>query len=302
MDTRESFVEREYREEGYFSFTSKRQIQDTADVAYIFKQLENYAIENSFGVLIKDKRLQAVLHLGMGDINRTVIDDAALIYSAHKYDSDEVYFVHNHPSGNLKCSTMDIDALIRLKEALGEERMKGGIIINTTSGKALYYNYSRRKYELDISQARDEPVISTLSFSKQVFRPDYKPSNIIRSELDVASFLSSHRCGSREKINFLVMGHNMCIHANIFTHFTSSTPEDAIAQKIVYDTIRHSGNNAIIYGDFPDLRNSKIISKVKEYSADTVHIQDILQFDGLYTQSQGEKKNIKVRKSLHHSL
>ena len=54
MDTRESFVEREYREEGCFSFTSKRQIQDTADVAYIFKQLENYAIENSFGVLIKD--------------------------------------------------------------------------------------------------------------------------------------------------------------------------------------------------------------------------------------------------------
>ena len=127
-------VERRYVENGMFDFTGKDKVESDDDVAYIFRQLENAAVENSFMVLVKDGK-PTVIHLAMGAYSSTMapFEQAFVAYS--KLNPDEVYFVHNHPSGELKASRQDQETLDRIKKAFGNDVVNPGIIIDTTSGK-----------------------------------------------------------------------------------------------------------------------------------------------------------------------
>jgi hypothetical protein len=70
-------VERKFTESKEFSFTRGEKIESAADVAYIFKSLEDEAIENSF-VAVTNGDNVTVLHLGMGAQTQTVVDTTAI--------------------------------------------------------------------------------------------------------------------------------------------------------------------------------------------------------------------------------
>jgi N12 class adenine-specific DNA methylase len=245
-----SLVERQFTENKSFSFTSGARIKSADDVAFIFSALEDAAKEHSFVVYVKNGK-PTVIELGMGTFSATMVDvpTASLAYSRIK--PDQVYFVHNHPSGQLKCSTQDIQVL-RAVESMCDVPVLG-VIINLKTGRYGTFDTSNNT---DVGVKRTpakEHQLKVYTLDKQIFAPDYDPMSqpLVKGSYDVASFLNSQRMGDRAKVSFLILTRANRIVGNIHTPFTeiSSNPRE-VARYISERVIQLGGESAILYGDF----------------------------------------------------
>lgn len=300
-------VERRYIENGMFDFTGKERIESEADVAYIFRQLENSAVENSFLVLLKDG-IPTVIHLGMGDYTSTVapIEQAFVAYS--KMNPDEVYFVHNHPSGNIKASTQDQRMMDHLRKLFGREVVKPGIIINTTSGKFGVFD-SDINIEEDM-QAEQQAVvpIRVYNFGKQVFASDWNPREAfkIRNSDDVASFISSHRLGEHDKMSLLVLGNDNSVVTNLFLPFTkigdlANNDKLMEACDLIAGYVHQCGGiRCVVYGNYgyshsEEKTLNRMAFRLKEMKApllDAIHITHSAREEGIVYEPNSEDMNI----------
>lgn len=91
-------------------------------VAEMFRNLEEYGVENTFAVYIPngtDGESKAILqYLSSGERSFSLINSDAIIQGAIRCDAKDVYFVHNHPSGNIAPSPQDIQIYSRLSGGL----------------------------------------------------------------------------------------------------------------------------------------------------------------------------------------
>jgi hypothetical protein len=198
-----AMVERQYSRVGMFDFTTRNnKITSAADVAFIFRHLENQAVEHAFAVYIDKEKHHSVQWLSMGGINSTVIDPRIMVDPARRLEAKEIYLVHNHPSGSLIPSRPDMSILEKLKKGFEPMGISvGGIIINLNSGTYLIFD------ELGtITEGRgftshgfeNEEKLGVFCFNKQAFLRS--PTNTkIRSPSDVARFLSQQRFSSGAK-------------------------------------------------------------------------------------------------------
>lgn len=253
-------VERVYEETKQFDFTGKEKVESAEDVAYIFRQLENAAVENSFLVLVKDGR-PTVIHLGVGSYIGVMApyEQALVAYSELK--PDQVYFVHNHPSGTLKASRQDQDMLNRMKRAFGEDVVQQGIIIDTTSGnygefESIETADETYSVEEEMPQSQgDEVPIKVYQFSRQVFAPDWNPESAFKivSSQSVAEFVSSHRLGEHKKMSFLVVSNNGNVVANVFLPWTklSDVKSGRDAGDLLAGYVHQCGGvRGVLYGNY----------------------------------------------------
>jgi hypothetical protein len=285
-----AYVERQFTQSGEFSFTGANKIKGADDVAYIFRELENKAIENVFVVMVKDGK-PTVLHIGMGGVASAPADLSPLQAAAHKMGGvDQIYMVHNHPSGNITNSTEDWKLLSRIYEMFEPSVVQPGIIIDTTSGKyGLFYVTGDRDERVRPTKGEDNPL-EVLRFDKQVFSPEYdlKGRTRVTSSQDVAELVSAQRLGQCGKINFLVMDHQLRITANIHTTFSNMDDVEALAREIATAVPLYSGSTAAVYGDFPysiELAH-KLQGATKRYSGGSLRLMDIVKVDGNYSTSK----------------
>ena len=282
-----SHVERIFTESKYFDFTSKEKIESANDVAYIFSQLEDESVENAFAVLVKDGN-PYVIHIGMGGFDYSMFNMAAVVAADKLIDADQVYMVHNHPSGALRASDADLQGYKKFRQAFGA-KLQDGVIINLTSGKFAVFNESESAVDYKESPDSEVPV-KVYAFNKQVFDVDYNPLDLaqISSSVDVASFVSSHRLGDRAKLSSLILNRQNRVVGNVFLPFSSldlDQPEiNYIAGMIADYVIKMGGTSSIVYGSGVDVSNSKVIKgisdKVKELSGQTVNILDWIYVKG----------------------
>lgn len=285
-----SLVKRVFEQSNAFDFTSGvNKIETPSDVAYIFKKLEDKAIENSFAVLVKNGD-PTVLHLGMGTAKTTLVDTVSLISAAEKLKPDQIYFVHNHPSGNLTASPEDMLLYAGIKKILGEKLMSG-IIINLCSGKFGMFDDSGNIDEFEHKiRAKKEIPLKLYSFSKQVFDRDYNPEKNfkIKNSSDVAQFICSHRLGERKKMSFLVLQSSHHIVGNILTPYTEITHSNIgkIAKDMVLKAGMLGGIGVIPYGTFSGVDLcSNLMQSIKEKSLGNIHMLDAIYIDreiGMY--------------------
>lgn len=245
-------VERRYEENKQFSFMGKERIESMDDVAYIFKQLENAAVENSFIALVKDGK-PTIIHTGMGSYAATSVDvrQAMVAYEAIK--PEKVYFIHNHPSGTLKASTDDRNTLQAMRAIFGNDVVQDGIIIDTTSGK--YGVFGWDVSERDMQEGGDEVPLKVYEFSKQVFSEDWKPQTAykITDSKDIAKFISSQKYGKHPKMNFIVVNNQLQVVSNLFLPWTKLSDikdMDAACRKLSGDINQAGGVKGIIYGNY----------------------------------------------------
>lgn len=215
-------VERRYEENKMFSFTGKERIESMDDVAYIFKQLEDAAVENVFMAMVKDGK-PTVIHIGMGSYAQSVADyrQAFAAFAAQK--PDKVWMVHNHPSGKLKASSQDRQLLQLGIDTFGETVMQDGIIIDTVSGNYGVFTAGLYEDERQMPSGEDGEVpIKTYSFSRQVFAPGWNPREAfqITDSRKVAEFVSSHRLGEHKKMSLIVMNNQNQVVGNFFLPWT----------------------------------------------------------------------------------
>ena len=241
-------VQRVFEETKAFQFCAPSRITSPRDVAYIFKQLETSSIENAFAVLVKDHK-PTVLHLAMGTFDSVMASAAPIIAADQHLQADEIYFVHNHPSGRLKASENDKKVYTMMCGVFGD-RVQPGIIINTRSGN--FGVFTDKMLEQEALIAGNEPMynIPTYSFTKQVFNKNYREAGFVHSSADVAAFLSGQRLGDREKLSYIILSPSCEIQANVHTHYSRLTASDyfPLAKRIADDLITYGGNTVVTYG------------------------------------------------------
>lgn len=245
-----SLIERVFRESGSFNFTSGEKIESADDVAFIFSALEDAAKEHSFVVLVKDGK-PTVVELGMGTFTATMVDIPTASLAYNRIQPDQVYFVHNHPSGNLMCSPQDVQMLRKIADI--SKVPVYGVIINLKTGK---YGTFDTDNTSGVGQKRvpeNESPLTVHTLDKQIFVPNYDPMEqpLVRGSEDVAKFLNSQRMGDRAKMSFIILSRAGRIVGNIHTPFTKlPTKSDEIARYISERVIQFGGESAILYGDF----------------------------------------------------
>ena len=245
-----SLIERVFRESGSFNFTSGEKIESADDVAFIFSALEDAAKEHSFVVLVKDGK-PTVVELGMGTFTATMVDIPTASLAYNRIQPDQVYFVHNHPGGNLMCSPQDVQMLRKIADI--SKVPVHGVIINLKTGK---YGTFDTDNTSGVGQKRvpeNESPLAVHTLDKQIFAPNYDPMEqpLVRGSEDVAKFLNSQRMGDRAKMSFIILSRAGRIVGNIHTPFTKlPTKSDEIARYISERVIQFGGESAILYGDF----------------------------------------------------
>ncbi|MEG1793170.1 MAG: JAB domain-containing protein [Bacilli bacterium] len=272
-------MERIYRESNAFDFMAGAKIESHKDAAFIFRQLQNNSCEHAFCCLVKDKQ-PTIIYLSFGDFYTTMINHSAISDAVYKMQPEALYLVHNHPSGQLFCSKRDREELSKLKKKFGD-LVKEGIIINLTSGKYCVFNDTDVLQE-EFIEPKITNCIKLFTFDKQVFDKDFNPETdyIVRSSMDVAKFISSHKLGERNKTGVLVVGRNGSLKANIFTQYTQLKQGDIVnvSKSIVQYINTFAGTSAMIYStsQIKDTIVRQIAKKVEVLSSNQYSVLDII--------------------------
>ncbi len=234
-------------------------ISGPGQVAEMFQHLESFGVENTFAVFIpkgEDGESKAIVqYLSSGERSFSLINSDAIIQGAIRCDAKDVYFVHNHPSGNIAPSPQDIQIYSRLSEGLSYHgiNLKEGVIINTNTGKYGIFT-STSKEELNKTASEKLQSYSILEFSKTVFSKDYKPDEDykMQSSRHVAEYLSRLRFGESGKIGYLLVNKKLNVIGNFFLQASdiNLSNKDKIVQEIADNAIRYSGSGVVLYGRF----------------------------------------------------
>lgn len=276
-------VERRYTESGSFGFTGSEKIESPDDVAYIFRNLEDSAIENTFFALVKDGKA-TIIHTGLGSATESMADYIAPKLAIDNIDPDVIYFLHNHPSGNLKPSTVDRKLYTALKDMYGD-KLQDGIIIDQKSGKYATFNLWDSSERIRPTSAASEVPYKTYSFSKNVFAPDYsfEEGNIVYPN-DIAAFVSSHRLGDRGKLGVLICSNNNHINGNIFLDVNEINGDNyvKIAKDIVSACAAMSGRYAYVHGSGNiTYRTADMLNMaIRKLSGRQFRLMDVVTMDG----------------------
>ena len=287
-----SVVERVFTESGSFNFTSGERIESADDVAFIFSALEDAAKEHSFVAFVKDGK-PTVVELGMGTFVNTMVDVPTASLAYNRIRPDQVYFVHNHPSGNLKCSMQDVQMLQKIEDMC--DVPVSGVIINLKTGKYGTFDTFGGTGTGSKRIPDTESRLAVHTLDRQIFAQDYDPmaQPPVRSSEDVAKFLNSHRMGDRAKVSFLILSRAGRIVGNIHTPFTeiSSNPRE-VARYISERVVQFGGDAAILYGDFPvsggDGREYRMLKEqLSQVGGNT--LLDVVRVEGNHTVSANDE-------------
>jgi len=289
-----ALVERQFIENKNLDFTAGTKIESHNDVAWLFRNLENEAVEHSFVAYIAEDGSYTVQHLGTGGITSTVIDGRLIVGNAVKYGAKSIAFIHNHPSGQLKASNADMQVYSNLRGALdgtGIDIMDG-VIINLKSGKYGTFNEDSDVVNNITEQNQEQHKVKVLSFSKQIFAENYNPDKVTSSQ-DVAKLLSTKKFGVSDKTEILILNNANEVVGKFIL------PEQNQYAKINELLTQYGGANVIIYGNKIDVSSiNEINAKLKKIGSSVLDAIEVksdnyksLKDEGLL----GERHNIQFQ-------
>lgn len=227
--------------------TGSAKIKSSADVAFLFKNLERASTENVFAVLIKPNGSYTVLWVSHGATNASVVDTKLIVTAAVEHGADRVVLVHNHPSGNLTASRGDINMQDQLSTALKYHNITAlpGVIINLDSGK--YSEFSNDRYfEILEKKEQNGRLINAkiYSFDRLLLYTPSSERTKIRNSKDVAIYLSKMKRGTTPKMGALVLNQSNEITRAIFFDETASMSD--ISKQLLYEVGKY-GESVILH-------------------------------------------------------
>ena len=273
-----ALIERRFAENKSLQLFGNEKIGSLNDVAWLFKSLENEAVEHAFLVYdFKDKGY-FVQHISTGTFDAAFVDNRLLIGNVLEVNPSSITLVHNHPSGTLKVSKADINCIEKLKKALEDSGIKvnNGIIINLRSGKYVVFDENSSE-NIDMkSNANAFQEIQPYSFSKQVLVENYQPFKITNSA-DIAKFITSQKFGVSDKTEMLVINNQLNIVGKFIMPPTNQV--DFIIGKVA----KFGGSKCILYG------NNITPAEINKYN-EKLHHSGIEILDALLFKSENGRK------------
>ena len=239
-----ALVERRFIRYKQLNFTAGTKIKSLDDVAWLFRNLEDEAVEHSFVTYIMPDDSYVVQHLGTGGITGAIIDNRLVVGNAIKMGAKSITFVHNHPSGKLEASKQDMNVYSALKKGLEGTGIdvQDGVIINLKSGKFVTFDSNSDIVRNITEQNQEQHKVKVLSFSKQVFAENYNPEQIKNSS-DVAKLLSTKKFGVSDKTEMLILNNSHEVVGKFVL------PESNQYSKIVELLTQYGGVSTILYGN-----------------------------------------------------
>lgn len=273
-----ALVERRFAENKSLQLFGNEKIGSIDDVAWLFKTLEDEAVEHAFLVYDFQDKGYFVQHISTGTFDAAFVDNRLLIGNVLEAKPAAVTLVHNHPSGNLKVSRADIDCISKLKKALQDSDVKvtEGIIINLRSGKYVLFDETASSHIYMKSNGKSQKEIQPYSFSKQVLVENYQPY-VITGSADIAKFISSQKFGVSDKTEMLVLNNQLNIVAKFI--MPPANQIDFIIGKVA----RFGGSKCILYG------NNISPAEINKYN-EKLHFSGIEILDALLFKSENGRK------------
>lgn len=271
-------VERQYAEFKQLDFEAGTKINNANDVAWLFRNLEDEAVEHLFALYKFKDNSYFVQHLSSGGVTSAIMDSRVMLSTALKLQPDSITLVHNHPSGRLTASREDKLALTRLKNFFENTDIKieDGVIINLRSGNYLVFNEHIQEVKKKANQNQEQKNVKAYSFSKQVFYNNFQPVQIT-SPHDVAKFITSQKFGTSDKTELLVLDNKNEIVGKFIL------PQTNPIEKTAEYVSQYGGTAAIIYG------NNITAQMFNEYK-DRLAVVNITVLDGIQVKSENGYK------------
>ena len=211
----------------------------------------------------------------MGTFNATQVNTGALRAAVDEFGADSVYFIHNHPSGNLKPSNQDRGMHSQLKGMFEGMKIEfGSIIIDTTSGRYTQFDTISNE-EREMPKIVDGVVeFPVRSFSRQIFNETKLPAKQIKSPTDIAETISTLRLGKRNKIGFLLLNRANQVVGNIFSGFSSYSNAKKMAEVAVKYALHYGAESVVTYGNVALDGISAVAAEIKRISGNSVRLLD----------------------------
>ncbi|PTT38085.1 hypothetical protein DBR28_09030, partial [Chryseobacterium sp. HMWF028] len=240
-----ALIERRFSENTSLQFFGTEKLESLNDIAWLFKSLEDEAVEHAFLVYDFEDNGYFIQHISTGSFNAALIDNRQIIGNVIEANPKSVTLVHNHPSGNLHASKADIIVLERIKKALQNTDVKvnDGIIINLRSGNYLVFNeklYEEKKQRFEDSKKLEG--IQAYSFSKQVLVQNFQPIQV-NSPQAVAAYITSQKFGVSDKNEMLVLNTQLSIVGKFI--LPANNQENFIIEKVS----KFGGTSCVLYGN-----------------------------------------------------
>lgn len=270
-----ALVERQFTENKSLSFTSGTNITSAYDIAWLFRALEDEAVEHTFALYRFKDNSYLVQHLSSGGITAAIVDFRLLAGNVFKLNPKSISLIHNHPSGKLVSSKEDRLMLNRLNKIFSDSGIKveNGIILNLRSGKYLTFTAESNTdlvHGLKDQKQYQFPV-NVYSFSKQVFAENYQPQLITGPE-DVAAYLSTQKFGLSDKTEAIILN-----NANeIMGKFV--LPQNRQLEKLTELLTIHAGTATILYGN-------NVTNKMFESYRDQLALSGFMTLDAIRIKS-----------------
>ena len=267
-----ALIKRRFAENKSLQLFGNEKITSVDDVAWLFKSLENEAVEHAFLVYdFKDKGY-FVQHISTGTFDAAFVDNRLMIGNVLEVNPSSITLVHNHPSGNLKVSKADIDCIRKLRAALDDSDIivNDGVIINLRSGKYVVFNEIFEDRMEMKSNANAFQEIQPYSFSKQVLVENYQPEKIT-SSADIAKFITSQKFGISDKTEMLIINNQL----NIVGKFIM--PPDNQLDFIIGKVAKFGGSKCILYGN--NITPEQVNTYNKKLHFSGIEILDAIRFN-----------------------
>lgn len=240
-----ALIERRFSENNSLQFFGTEKIQNHNDIAWLFKSLEDEAVEHAFLVYDFVDKGYFVQHISTGSYNAAIIDNKSIIGNIIEANPASVTLVHNHPSGNLVASPADAHILEKLKNALKSTDVKvnDGIIINLRSGNYLVFNeqnLSDLKHRED--SFKTSIKVQSYSFSKQILVENFQPIQV-KSPEEVAAYITSQKFGISDKTEMLILNSQLSIVGKFIL------PVNNQENSIIENVSKFGGSSCVLYGN-----------------------------------------------------
>ena len=273
-----ALIERRFAENNSLQLFGNEKIESIDDVAWLFKALENEAVEHAFLVYdFKDKGY-FVQHISTGTFDAAFVDNRLLIGNVLEAKPTSITLVHNHPSGTLKVSKADMDCISKLRAALDKSDIivEDGIIINLRSGKYVVFNEIFEDEKTRKSNANTFHEIQPYSFSKQILVENYQPEKIT-SSADIAKFITSQKFGISDKTEMLIINNQLSIVGKFLM------PPKNQVDFIIGKVAKFGGAKCILYG------NNITPAEINKYN-ETLYYSGVEIIDALLFKSENGRK------------
>ena len=198
-------------------FNGTAKVENSADIAYLFRHLRKASSENAFAVVYTEEGdyLTAWLGTGETDVKINMSDIVKFVENAKaklNRSNVKLALVHNHPSGKLKPSTYDIDAYNKLfnmydtdrnENALPGVDVKPFVIINLDSGKFSIFKTSEdtgKLSQLDelnelLTSTQEEKEFNVYEIDKDILYSKYAGARKMYSAKEMVELFSQIKAG-----------------------------------------------------------------------------------------------------------